>query len=306
MKLCTYRSRGSSFPCVGSQFDDKSVIDLPLAAQTLASRGLLPDSAFRLRTLASVRDLLSLGPEGVREAQHIVEIVKAKQLLAGSPIEEVRFSAPIPDPPKIIAIGLNYKDHAEEQGAPLPTTPLIFAKFPSAVIGHEEAICLPGISQKVDPEAELVIVIGRSGRAFSESEARQAIAGYTVGNDVSARDLQVSDKQWVRAKSLDTFAPSGPFLVTADEMKDPHNLDIQLSVNGEIRQKSNTSNLIFNCYQLVSFISQAITLQPGDLIYSGTPAGVGAFRKPPVFLKEGDVVQVSIQGIGVLSNPVTG
>jgi 2-keto-4-pentenoate hydratase/2-oxohepta-3-ene-1,7-dioic acid hydratase in catechol pathway len=304
MKFFTFSSTGSTLPHVGCDFGNGHLIDLPMAAHALASRGLLPESASRLQNITSLKELLSLGRSGLREAENITEIVRAKQIKTGFPVHEVRMCAPIPDPSKIIAIGLNYKDHAEEQGVPLPGTPMIFAKFPSCVIGHGDQIRLPAISQKVDPEAELVIVIGRSGRAFTESEAREAIAGYTVGNDVSARDLQVADKQWVRAKSLDTFGPSGPFLVTADELGDPHNLDIRLSVNGEVRQKSNTRNLIFNSYQLVSFISQAITLQAGDLIYSGTPAGVGAFRNPPVFLKAGDVIEVEIQGIGVLRNPV--
>jgi 2-keto-4-pentenoate hydratase/2-oxohepta-3-ene-1,7-dioic acid hydratase in catechol pathway len=306
MRFCTFFSEGSEFHQVGCDLGNGRLIDLPMAAHRLAAQGLLPESASAFRSLTSLKELLSLGPGAVKEAERISEIVQSRRIETGFNIDEVRFSAPVPAPSKIIAIGLNYKDHAQEQGVPLPSAPLIFAKFPSAVIGHNDEIRLPAISQKVDVEAELVIVIGRSGRGFADSEAREAIAGYTVGNDVTARDLQVSDRQWVRSKSLDTFAPSGPFLVTPDELEDPHDLDIQLSVNGEVRQKSNTRNLIFNSYQLVSFISQAITLQPGDLIYSGTPAGVGAFRKPPVFLKGGDVVEVSIQGIGVLSNRVTG
>jgi 2-keto-4-pentenoate hydratase/2-oxohepta-3-ene-1,7-dioic acid hydratase in catechol pathway len=212
---------------------------------------------------------------------------------------------PIPNPGKIIAIGLNYRDHAAEQGTPLPQAPLIFAKFPTAIIGHEGVIKLPAISQKVDVEAELCVVIGKTGRGFSEIEAREMIAGYTIGNDVSARDLQFSDKQWVRGKSCDTFAPCGPFLVTSDEIGDPHNLAIRLELNGRVQQSSNTGEMVFNCYKLVSYISQAITLETGDLIYTGTPAGVGVFRNPPVFLAPGDVVEVTIEKIGTLRNTVS-
>lgn len=218
-------------------------------------------------------------------------------------LDEITLLAPIPDPGKIIAIGLNYKDHAEEQGAPLPERPLIFAKFPTSIIGPGEPLRLPPVSSRVDPEAELCIVMLDRGREWEADTVRPRVA-YMCGNDVSARDLQYSDKQWVRAKSLDSFAPCGPWLVTADEVGDPHDLAIECRVNGEVRQSSSTSQLIFDTEALVTHISEAITLEPGDIIFTGTPSGVGVFRDPPVFLEAGDVVEVEIEKLGVLRNPV--
>ncbi|RPJ60801.1 MAG: FAA hydrolase family protein [Acidobacteria bacterium] len=262
------------------------------------------------RPLIRASDLktwLAVGPSTLDFTEQLRQLLLSEQDSCRSAVLEtsgLRLAPPIPNAGKIIAIGLNYRDHAAEQKAPLPKAPLIFAKFPTALIGHEDEIRLPDISQKVDVEAELCVVIGKTGRGFTESEARGAIAGYTVGNDVSARDLQFSDKQWVRGKSCDTFAPSGPFLVTPDEIADPHALNIELKLNGRLQQASNTRQMVFNTYALVAYISQSITLETGDLIYTGTPAGVGVFRDPPVFLKPGDVVEVSIEKIGTLRNRV--
>ncbi len=211
---------------------------------------------------------------------------------------------PVGDPQKIICIGQNYRDHCLEQNQPFPEWPIIFAKFQTALIGPGAPIRLPAISQKVDYEAELAFVIGRRARNVSEAEARSYVAGYMCLNDVSARDIQFGDKQWVRGKTCDTFAPTGPMLVTADEVEDPHALDISLTLNGKQMQRSNTSNLIFGVDYLVRFLSQSITLEPGDIVTTGTPGGVGVFRDPPVFLKPGDEVSITIAGLGTLTNPV--
>lgn len=219
--------------------------------------------------------------------------------------DSVRLCAPVPDPRKIICVGLNYRDHAVESGAPIPDEPVLFSKLSNALIGPEDPIVLPPVSEQVDYEAELVIVIGRGGRFIPKERAGEHVAGYTCGHDVSARDWQLHKpgKQWLCGKSFDTFAPVGPMLVTADEL-DPNNLPIRLRLNGEVMQDSNTREFIFKVEELVAYISQVFTLEPGDLIFTGTPPGVGFARKPPVFLKPGDRCEVEIEGIGVLSNPV--
>lgn len=211
---------------------------------------------------------------------------------------------PIERPPKIVCVGLNYRDHAEEQGAPLPERPLLFAKWPSALIGPGEPIVIPPLTQKVDYEAELGVVIGSRVRGVSAENALEAVAGYLCLNDVSARDLQFTDGQWTRGKSLDTFCPVGPRLVPAEEVPDPQSLKIRAVLNGVTVQDSTTANMVFGVADIVAYISQAITLEPGDLIATGTPAGVGAFRKPPAFMQPGDEITIEIEGIGSLTNPV--
>ncbi|MEE2839267.1 MAG: fumarylacetoacetate hydrolase family protein [Acidobacteriota bacterium] len=299
MKFCSFSHRDVAR--FGLVLPDDTIVDLPQAAKSLlgAEKSLFdtPD----------LKSWLSQGAVAIESARGILKILEGgAEIDAGAVYgkDEVRLLPPIPNPGKIIAIGLNYQDHAEEQKVPLPKNPLIFAKFPSSLIGPDDEIQLPEISQKVDPEAELCVVVLNGGKGFSRESAREAIAGYTIGNDVSARDLQFLDRQWVRGKSCDTFAPCGPFLVTEDELEDPHQLDIALRLNGNLQQSSNTRNLIFDCYTLVSFISQTITLETGDLIFTGTPDGVGVFRDPPVFLKSGDVVEVKIEKIGTLKNRV--
>lgn len=207
-------------------------------------------------------------------------------------------------PGKIVCVGLNYRDHAEEQGKSSPLEPMIFAKFPTAVIASGESIVLPSMSNQVDYEGELAVVIGKKGKNIPEGRAFEFIEGYTIMNDVSARDLQARDKQFVRAKSFDTFAPMGPRVASVKEIPDPQTLFIKTFVNGDLRQSSSTAQMIFSVAYLVSFISQVGTLEPGDVIATGTPGGVGVFRKPPVFLKSGDVVRIEIEKIGVLENPV--
>jgi len=211
---------------------------------------------------------------------------------------------PIEVPSKIICVGLNYRDHAEEQGTELPSAPLLFAKWPNALIGPGEPIVIPRFSDKVDYEAELGVVIGERVRGISEANALEAVRGYLCLNDVSARDLQFSDGQWTRGKSPDTFCPVGPQLVPAAEVKDPQALGIRCYLNGDAMQDSTTANMIFTVAEVIAYASATMTLEPGDLIATGTPAGVGVFRDPPVLLKDGDEVRVEIDGLGALTNPV--
>ena len=206
-------------------------------------------------------------------------------------------------PSKICAIGLNYLDHVLEGGRPIPKSPVLFAKLPSAVIGPGDTIRWePALSDKIDWEAELAVVIGRTARRVRAADAYDHVFGYTCADDVSARDLQDRDGQWTRAKSLDTFCPLGPWIVTRDEVSDPHSLPIRCTVNGEVVQNSNTDQLIFRVPELIEFLSRAFTLLPGDIILTGTPPGVGHYRNPPRYLQDGDTVMVEIEGIGALVN----
>ncbi len=207
-------------------------------------------------------------------------------------------------PEKIVCVGLNYRDHAEEQGVALPERPLLFAKWANTLIGDGDPIRIPPVTKQVDYEAELGVVIGRRASRVAADDALEFVRGYVVANDVSARDLQFSDGQWVRGKSLDSFLPVGE-LVPAAELPDPQTLPIRAVLNGETMQDSNTSNMVFGVAEIVSFVSQAITLEPGDLIITGTPAGVGAFRKPPVWMQPGDKITIEIDGVGSITNPVT-
>ncbi len=219
-------------------------------------------------------------------------------------LADVKIEAPLV-PGKIVAIGKNYLEHAKETGSAPPSAPLIFAKFPSSIIATDEPITWrTSIANEVDWEGELGVVIGKEARNVSEEEALDHVYGYTIGNDVSARDLQLKkDAQWTRGKSLDTFCPLGPAIVTRDEIADPQALTITTTVNGEVMQQDTTANMMFNVRYLISYCSQMFTLEPGDLILTGTPSGVGLGRNPQVFLKDGDVVKVTIDGIGEITNP---
>lgn len=207
---------------------------------------------------------------------------------------------------KVICVGTNYADHAQEMGSKVPELPIIFNKFPSCIVGPQAEIKLPKLSEKVDFEAELVVVIGVGGKHIAKENAMEHVLGYCCGNDVSARDWQRGKPggQWLLGKAFDTFAPLGPMIVTKDEISDPHDLGIRLRLNGELMQDSNTSQLIFPIDFLISHLSQFVTLKPGDLIFTGTPPGVGAGRKPPLFLKPGDQLEVEIDGLGILRNSV--
>lgn len=217
---------------------------------------------------------------------------------------EVYWLAPVPRPGKLICIGLNYRDHAAESNMAIPERPVVFSKFVTAVIAPGEAVIIPATSKQVDYEAELAVIIGRRAKNVSANRALDYVLGYTVFNDVSARDFQFADGQWQRGKSCDTFAPMGPKIVTADVIPDPHKLSIKLRLNGKTMQDSNTDQLIFGVPELIAFLSETITLEPGDVIATGTPPGVGFARKPPVFLKAGDVMEVEIEGLGTLNSPV--
>ena len=215
-------------------------------------------------------------------------------------LSKIRLKAPVPRPQKILAIGLNYADHIAESGQPRPERQIWFSKLPNAVNGPYDPIQLPKASAAVDYEAELVAIIGRRCRHVAKQDAAGAIFGYAAGNDVSVRDWQFHTSQWVLGKSFDTHAPFGPWIVTADEVGDPHTLGIRCFVNGEKRQESNTKNLVFSVFDQIALLSEAMTLEPGDVIFTGTPGGVGFAAKPPSFLKAGDLVRVEIDRIGAL------
>jgi 2-keto-4-pentenoate hydratase/2-oxohepta-3-ene-1,7-dioic acid hydratase in catechol pathway len=254
-----------------------------------------PDVSFRLR------ELLALGTE----AQSRVWSALERGPIAYDPATS-RLLPPIPDPGKIVCIGLNYRDHAAESHVPVPTQPVLFSKYTTTLIGHLDRIVLPRVSREVDYEAELVVVIGQGGKYIPKENARAHVGGYTIGNDVSARDWQVIKpaKQWMTGKTFDTFAPTGPELVTPDEVPDPHDLGIRLRRNGQTMQDSNTREFIFTVEELIAYISQIVTLEPGDLIFTGTPPGVGMARTPPVWLAPGDVVEIEIDRLGILRNEV--
>jgi 2-keto-4-pentenoate hydratase/2-oxohepta-3-ene-1,7-dioic acid hydratase in catechol pathway len=263
-------------------------------------RGYVDPTSVDSSLPTSLKLLMTAGPAVMAMA------AAAAQEGPALPSETLKLLPPIIDPQKIICIGLNYADHARETGAEIPTEPVVFNKFPTALRAHEEAIELPAVSSKVDYEAELVVVIGRQARFVDEHDALAYVGGYTCGHDVSARDWQKGKPggQWLLGKSFDSFAPCGPELVTPDEVGDPGDLRVVFRLNGETLQDSSTDQLIFCVPQLIAYLSGVCTLMPGDLIFTGTPPGVGAARKPPVFLKPGDIAEVEIEGIGLLRNPV--
>jgi acylpyruvate hydrolase len=282
MRLVSFQPRGGK-PLVGVIVDDQV---FPLTSSAY------PD----------MTSLLSAGSAALEEANEINH--GGTDDLTKYPLSEVVLLPPATRPGKIIAVGLNYRDHAIETKQEIPTTPVIFAKFPSGINGPDAPVKLPKDDPQGDYEAELAVVIGRMAKGVSEADALNYVAGYMPLNDVSARRWQFADKQWVRGKSCDTFCPTGPWLTTRDAVPDPHALSIRMRVNGNVVQDSSTSNLIFRIPTLIAFISAAITLEPGDIIATGTPDGVGVFRKPPVFLKSGDVMEVEIEGLGILRNHV--
>lgn len=279
MKLVSYQS--SSGPRVAA-LRGKDYVDLNQADSSLPT---------------TMKELIALGPAGIAKAAAAAE--------RGRPIAEpVRVLAPIPDPQKVICVGLNYADHAKESGQEPPPEPVFFCKFPTAVAADGDVIRLPKQSAEVDYEAELVVVIGRGGRDIVKEKAFEHVAGYCPGHDVSARDWQLRKpgKQWLLGKTFDTFAPFGPTLTTIDEVPNPHELRIQFRLNGATMQDSSTRQLIFRIDELIAYVSQVCTLMPGDVIFTGTPPGVGAARKPPVFMKPGDVAEVEIERLGTLRN----
>lgn len=243
---------------------------------------------------------------GILEQDAFDAVARAVESGRGTRISEegVRLGAPITRPSKIVCVGLNYHDHAAEQNVSLPEHPLLFSKASSSVIGPYDEVVLPEACKQVDYEVELALVIGCQATRVTEADAYGYIAGYTVANDVTGRDIQFRQRQWHQGKSYDTFCPVGPYLVTKDEIPDPHTLDVRLMLNGETMQDSNTDNLIFNVPTMISRISHAMTLFPGDMILTGTPAGVGIFRDPKILLKAGDYMETYVAGIGTLKNNV--
>jgi len=250
---------------------------------------------------SSILELIEAGAAGRAKAEAFAAGAASENT---RPLKSVNLLAPIPRPRKLICVGLNYRDHAAETGSQIPDVPTIFNKFATAVIGPGDDIVLPKVSKSPDYEAEFAFVIGTGGRHIAAAEWQKHIFGYTMINDVSARDYQRATTQWLMGKTFDTFAPMGPWIVTADEVADPHSLDIQLEIDGEILQNSNTRELIFKIPDLIAFLSSVFTLEPGDIVSTGTPAGVGVARKPPRFLRPGEEVTVRIPGIGELVNPV--
>lgn len=304
MKIVTFVAGGQTR--LGAVRGDH-VIDLNLArAMHLASRGL------EARYLATdVLDFARRGEEAWDAANETLEFF-GHRFVDGISFraDSTKFLAPLANPSKVVAIGLNYGEHRTEQTdvAEKNPYPILFPKFPSSIVGPGDAIAWDSaVTNKVDYEAELGVVIGKRAKRVSVIEALDFVFGYCNLNDISARDLQFDEKggkQWTRGKSLDTFCPIGPYVVTKDEIADPQNLSIRCWVNGEVRQNSNTGFMINGVAQLIAFISQSITLMPGDIIATGTPSGVGHYANPPVYLKPGDVVEVEVEGLGRLSNPI--
>ena len=303
MKLAQFKTKDSAQQRLGILIGDV-VCDVAELARAVKSAGGNPPD-----WLLEVTDTLEVIKRGSAALEAISSLLGRSQALGGGgqatayELDSLEF-LPAVYPSKILAIGRNYAEHAAEGGAELPKAPLLFNKLPNALSAHNAPIVLPIISEQVDFEAELALIIGRTARRVSEAEALEYVFGYSLINDVSARDLQFGDGQWTRGKSLDTFAPLGPFITTRDEIEDVQTLKIEGVLNGEVMQSSNTSRMIFKVAYLVSYLSQGITLQPGDVIASGTPDGVGIFRKPPVLLKAGDIFEVKIEKVGVLRNPV--
>lgn len=244
------------------------------------------------------------GREMVRDAGP--ELLDLRDGEIVGPLADIALSAPVPHPSKIVCVGRNYAEHATETGGSVPSEPQLFAKWANAIVGPGEPVRHPMITHALDYEAELVVVIGRRARAVAEDRALEHVLGYMCGNDISARDLQFGDVQWTRGKALDTFAPTGPWIVTEDEIPDPQGLRIRCRVDGEVMQDASTADMIFGVAEIIAFASEAITLEPGDLIFTGTPSGVGVARTPPVFLHPGSRVAVDIERIGVLENPIVG
>src|ERR1700759_2691777 len=288
MQLCSFLADGAAAPGLAG-----------VRAAVVSGPGTLVD-------LSSAAPPLSADLEALLAAERTGQLAA----LAGNapeaarvPLGVVRLATPVPAPSKIICIGLNYRDHAAETGRELPTKPTVFAKFPTALTGPYDPIVLPALSNSVDYEGELGVVIGRQARFVSGDEALSYVGGYLGFHDVSARDVQGWTSQWTLGKSFDTFAPVGPFLVTAADVTDPQALEIETRVNGVTVQHSNTSNMVFSVAALISLLSEVMTLEPGDIIATGTPGGIGGAQNPPRFLKDGDVVEVEIERLGCLRNP---
>jgi acylpyruvate hydrolase len=290
MRIVTFRADGSPWR---AGFEHGGMIT---ELQTLPS--------LRSNPSLSVKQLLALGADAVSTALTEAEDVITARGDGVSALDEAELGPPILDPDKILCIGLNYREHAAESGLEVPEAPTVFAKFRNSLIGHGAPILLPRISQEVDYEGELAVVIGSRCKDIDEEHALEQIAGYTVFNDVSARDVQMQTSQWTAGKALDSFAPIGPGIVPSSLIDDPQTLTVTTRVNNEVRQHESTSMMIFSVAKTIAFISSVMTLEPGDIIATGTPAGVGFKRDPPIYLIEGDIVEVEVEDVGLLQNPV--
>lgn len=292
MKLLHFIRDGASR--LGIRMAEGAVLDVTEARGAMAGGA---DSAVP----ATVGEAIEGGPEAIAALRALAERAESAYLLRE---EELVFAPCVPKPGKIVCVGLNYRKHAEETNAPIPQSPILFSKYGNALAAHREDISLPAVSDQVDYEAELAIVIGRKAKDVAREEALDYVFGYCNANDLSARDLQLRTSQWLLGKTCDKFAPIGPWLVTADEVGDPNALAITCTVNGETRQSSNTADMIFHCDEIVSYLSKHMTLEPGDLILTGTPEGVvlGYPAERQVYLKSGDVVSVEIEKLGRLTN----
>jgi 2-keto-4-pentenoate hydratase/2-oxohepta-3-ene-1,7-dioic acid hydratase in catechol pathway len=289
MRLVTFAERGTRSFRVG-------------ALESVNGKDVVVDLGQTSRGVPrSMRSLLQ-GLDG--DFQSLLDMAHKAPVETRLQMADVTLGPVVPDPEKIICIGLNYRDHAKETNLPLPEVPTVFAKYSNTLIGDGEAIVISAATSKIDYEAELAFVIGRRAKNVSEEEALAYVAGYTIFNDVSARDYQLRTSQWTLGKSFDTFGPVGPALVTKDEVPNPHALGIRLRIGDELLQNSNTSEMVFSVAMLVAHLSTAMTLEPGDIVATGTPAGVGFTRKPPRFLRAGETVRVEIDHLGVLQNPV--
>lgn len=308
MKLVQFRLKREEVatPRVGALIaGGKAILDLAATLDGQGKGGWLPPHTSSewwnlegsLWSLARSACEVALGADD----KTVAHWMKTGRVIA---LEDARLCAPVPRPGKLICIGLNYRDHAIESNMPIPETPVVFSKFATAVVGPEDPVVIPRACTQPDYEAELAVVIGRQAKDVTKERAYEYVFGYCGFNDVSARDFQFHDKQWQRGKSCDTFAPMGPFVATRDEIPNPQALAIKLRLNGQTLQDSSTNQLIFGVPELIEFLTASITLEPGDIIATGTPPGVGFARKPPVFIKPGDRMEVEIEGLGVLANPV--
>ncbi|MDR4887395.1 fumarylacetoacetate hydrolase family protein [Fredinandcohnia sp. QZ13] len=308
MKLITFTANG--FTRIGALTDDNKVIDLNYAYQAQ----LQSEGKYRFKEIAEayvpseMEAFLQGGKESVEIAKKAVTYALENpttyrhQLIFNK--EDIKIEAPLNRPGKIFAVGHNYREHILEMGRQIPTHPVLFAKFANTIIGPQDDIPFQPVSEQLDYEAEFAFVIGKRAKNVSEEDALDYVAGYTVANDVTYRDIQRRTLQWLQGKTVDGSLPLGPWLVTADEIKDPQRLEMVLTVNGEERQRTNTANQVFTVKRLVSFLSQLVTLEPGDLVITGTPGGVVQAMEPQIWLKDGDVVRVEIEQVGVLENTV--
>lgn len=309
MKLITFSREGIT-QRVGAIVNE-AVIDLHVAYKSL----LTSEGKIRAEQIADafvpadMTGFLQGGNESVKLAKKAIEYALENKTDNGYrlvyDLNEVKVEAPVPAPGKMICVGHNYREHILEMGRELPPYPVVFAKFANTVVGPQDDIPFHPISEQLDYEAEFTFVIGKRARNVSQEDALDYVAGYTIVNDVTYRDIQRRTIEWLQGKTVDGSAPMGPYLVTSDELQDPSGLEVVLTVNGEERQRSNTANLVFSVQYLVEFLSGLMTLEPGDVILTGTPGGVGVARNPQVFLKDGDVVKIEIDKIGALENRVT-